>query len=173
VLVKVGLSYYMEGEHSQGAKYSKGVSLGAACLGGGNGRERSDGEDGYAFDSVTRVGFGQTPDCERGPEPSQERVAVKAGARRAIRDATWVLGPPGDRRRLCPDRSCCPLMPLGDGWPSLVRAVDAPAVQDVPAWDGTCGLASSGSFQRPAESGGFDLQSVLDAVCEHRRGMWT
>jgi hypothetical protein len=30
---------------------------------------------------------------------------------------------------------------FGDGWPSLVRAVDAPAVQDVPAWDGTTGLA--------------------------------
>lgn len=31
MLVKVGLSYYMEGEHSQGAKYSKGVGLGAAA----------------------------------------------------------------------------------------------------------------------------------------------
>jgi hypothetical protein len=77
---------------------------------------------------------------------------VKAGARRAIRDATWVLGPPGDRRRLRLDRSCCPQMPLGDGWPSLVRAVDAPAVQDVPAWDGTCGLASSGSFRDTRKS---------------------
>jgi hypothetical protein len=27
---------------------------------------------------------------------------------------------------------CC----LGDGWPFRDRAVDAPAVQDVPAWDG-------------------------------------
>jgi hypothetical protein len=30
----------------------------------------------------------------------------------------------------------CPWMPLGDGWPSQVRAVDAPATQDVPAWEG-------------------------------------
>jgi hypothetical protein len=35
----------------------------------------------------------------------------------------------------------CPRMPLGDGWPSRVRAVDAPALQDVPAWEGKCGLA--------------------------------
>jgi hypothetical protein len=42
-------------------------------------------------------------------------------------------------------------MPLGDGWPSLVRAVDAPAVQDVPAWDGTCGLASSGETRKSLE----------------------
>jgi hypothetical protein len=31
--------------------------------------------------------------------------------------------------------------PLVDGWPSRVRAVDAPAWQDVPAWEGKCGLA--------------------------------
>jgi len=32
---------------------------------------------------------------------------------------------------------------LGDGWPSQVRAVDAPASQDVPAWERDRGLAPS------------------------------
>ena len=36
-------------------------------------------------------------------------------------------------------------MPLGDGWPSLDRAVDAPALQDVPAWDGFVAWLSEGS----------------------------
>jgi hypothetical protein len=47
-----------------------------------------------------------------------------------------------DRRRLCPEAfpDTCGTT-LGDGWPSQVRAVDAPALQDVPAWEGKCGLA--------------------------------
>jgi hypothetical protein len=50
-----------------------------------------------------------------------------------------VLGPsdqptstPPELRAAPGARRCC----LWDGWPSRDRAVDAPAVQDVPAWDG-------------------------------------
>ena len=39
-------------------------------------------------------------------------------------DSAWVFASGA--------RGCC----LGDGWPSRDRAVDAPALQDVPAWDG-------------------------------------
>ena len=53
--------------------------------------------------------------------------AGTAGSNAGV-DSTWTR-----TRRL--------RMPLGDGWPSRVRAVDAPALQDVPAWEGKCGLA--------------------------------
>ena len=33
----------------------------------------------------------------------------------------------------------------GDGWPSRDRAVDGPAVQDAPAWDGFVAWLSEGS----------------------------
>lgn len=86
MLVKVVLSYYMEGEHSQGAKHSKGISPTDA--------RRSKGR---------RVG------CWDRWETGVDSASA---------------------------RNLCPLMPLGDGWPSLDRAVDEPALQDVPAWDG-------------------------------------
>lgn len=47
-------------------------------------------------------------------------------------------------------RGCC----LGDGWPSRDRAVDAPALQDVPAWDGIVAwLSRRATVRNPLEPG--------------------
>jgi hypothetical protein len=62
----------------------------------------------------------------------------------------WVLGPPGDRRRLRPERFRLLRFRRSrgvDGWPSRVRAVDAPASQDVPAWEGIVPGSRLGSME--------------------------
>ena len=53
-------------------------------------------------------------------------------------DVEGALGPPGHPGvdSALPRLPRAPATPLGDGWPSHVRAVDAPALQDVPAWEG-------------------------------------
>ena len=63
---------------------------------------------------------------------------------------------------------CC----LGDGWPSRDRAVDAPALQDVPAWDGIVAwLLRWVTVERPAlpEPGRL---SFAERICPLLRAMW-
>ena len=65
----------------------------------------------------------------------------------------WGAGTAGRPASTPPPRSArCPRMPLGDGWPSRVRAVDAPALQDVPAWEGKLWPGSLCRFTLPEPS---------------------
>ena len=146
MLVKVVLSYYMEGEHSQGANQSKGVWSGgewSLLKGGGRG----------AAGHVLTCGRVAVLGPLRGPARKTRRTLARRALlccraerrRREDRspDADWCAGveevtlgagTAGNTwRRLRPGRPLPTERRLGDGWPPQVRAVDAPAPQDVPA----------------------------------------
>ena len=145
MLVKVVLSYYMEGEHSQGAKALLGCQSEGLLLGGATGdHELAFGETGQPLTLRKRGRAGPRFPSRAGVF----RCALKAcgpevGCPMGVKGKSCgVLGPPGyPGVDSASARTLCPRMPLGDGRPSLDRAVDAPAWQDVPAWDGNRGLA--------------------------------
>src|ERR1700749_347464 len=95
--------------------------------------------------------------CSEGEVPGDRcpNVGVCLGARKGKCLGCWDRR--DDRRRLRP--WCSLLAPAdaawGDGWPSRGRAVDAPALQDVPAWDGIVAwLSRSVTMKRtPLEPG--------------------
>jgi len=64
-------------------------------------------------------------------------------------------------------------MPLGDGWSSLDRAVDAPALQDVPAWDGIVAWLTSGLNRNARWSLKLCYAGRICRSSKQRRGMWT
>ena len=129
MLVKVVLSYYMEGEHSQGAKQLLGLPVWELPAWGVERRTGRTGGRGRARPSGrTRTPVGDAPLML----PPQRAgwfggLATERWKRSVICVIgcwdRWETGVDSARNR----EPSLPPTPLGDGWPSQVRAVDAPA----------------------------------------------
>ena len=136
MLVNVGLSYYMEGEHRQGVSSTRVFARGLPAGGCADGHVRPAVDAVCGLLTPSRDGPVLSDPLRTGPTRLEGSVVVRADARRAeqVGFECW------DRRETDVDsarvRWLRSWLPLGDGWPSRDLAVDAPAWQDGPARDG-------------------------------------